>query len=143
MGRESATFDAAAGSSAISCPPTAIGPISVPFCFAWQRPRPSFEESRRRVRRRDRSASAVHSSPMTAQRPWWQTPTVILAHAYEFQPTVERGPAAIERAVRWKRNRGFDAEHLMVNHSMFEGSGGDDSRAYCFKNFHGYREDYL
>ena len=93
--------------------------------------------------RRNTFFTAVHSPPMTPDRPWWQKPVVILAHAYEFQPTIERGRAAIERAVRWKRRNGFDAEHLMVNHSMFEGRGGDDSRAYCFKNFHGYREDYL
>src|SRR5262245_54059069 len=74
---------------------------------------------------------------------WWQKPVVILAHAYEYQPKVERGRAAMESGVKWKRKNGFDAEHLMVNHSMFEGRGGDDPKAFVFKNFHGYREDWL
>lgn len=81
---------------------------------------------------------------MTAiQPPWWQKPVVILSRGYDHQPGIERDPAVMERLVRWKRRAGFDAESLMLNYSMFEGRGGEDSRAYYFKNFHGCREDWL
>jgi len=68
---------------------------------------------------------------------------VILPQTFDCKPGVVRGAAAIEQLVRWKRRAGFDAEHLMLNYSMFEGKGGEDPRANCFKNFHGYREDWL
>jgi hypothetical protein len=74
---------------------------------------------------------------------WWQKPLVILPHGFDYKTAAERDPAALERLVRWKRKAGFDAEHLMLNFSMFEGQGGEDSRAYYFKNFHGCREDWL
>ena len=74
---------------------------------------------------------------------WWRKPFVIMAHACEFRPQTERDVAATERLIKWKRNMGFDVEHLLVNFSMFEGTGGEDSKAYCFKNFHGYGEDWL
>ncbi|MBI4024736.1 MAG: hypothetical protein HY360_07115 [Verrucomicrobia bacterium] len=74
----------------------------------------------------------------------------ILGNHYDFgqpqanrHPTIENDPAVIEQLVRWKRRAGFDTEFLMVNHSYFEGQGGDDPKAYCFKNFYGYREDWL
>jgi len=76
-------------------------------------------------------------------RPWWQQPIAIMAHACDYRPQTERSLPATERLIRWKRKAGFDVEHLLVNFSMFEGKGGEDSRAYCFKNFHGYREDWL
>jgi hypothetical protein len=74
---------------------------------------------------------------------WWQRPMVIMSHAADANPKTTRSAAAIERLVRWKRSAGFDAEHLMLNFSMFEGKGGDDSRFYYFRNFHGCREDWL
>ena len=80
---------------------------------------------------------------MSQQPLWWKQPMVIMAHAYDFVPRVEHDPVAIEELVRWKRAAGFNAEHLLINYSMFEGKGGEDSRAYCFKNFHGYSEDWL
>lgn len=75
---------------------------------------------------------------------WWQRPVVILAHQYDADATAAKGPRALERLVRWKRSLGFEAEHLLLNHSMMEGSaGGDDPRAYLFRNRSGYREDWL
>lgn len=74
---------------------------------------------------------------------WWQRPMAILGHSQEYAPGYRRDPAEIEELVRWKVARGFDAEHLLVNYSMFEGTGGEDSRAYLFANFHGCREDWL
>src|SRR5512147_2912360 len=82
--------------------------------------------------------------------PWWQKPLAILGNHYDYgqkgatrHPTIERDPATIERLVRWKRKAGFDAEFLMLNHSYFKGTGGDDGRSYYFKNFHGYPFDWL
>lgn len=77
------------------------------------------------------------------QLPWWQKPMVILAHVYDGCPKIERDAAAMDRLVRWKRKAGFEVEHLNVNVSMFDGKGGEDSRAYWFKNFHGYQADWL
>jgi hypothetical protein len=69
---------------------------------------------------------------------------VILAHQYDAVMRTEKTPAAIERLVRWKRSMGFEAEHLLLNHSMMEGAvGGDDAKAYLFRNRHGFREDWL
>jgi hypothetical protein len=76
-------------------------------------------------------------------RLWWQEPLTILAQFYEINQTVPHGRAAIERLVRWKLASGFNAEHLLLNYSMIEGTGGDDAKAYLFKNDHGYQEDWL
>jgi len=65
---------------------------------------------------------------MKTQPQWWQKPIVILAHAFDARPGPERDPAALRRLIRWKRKAGFSAEHLLVNYSMFEGKGGEDSR---------------
>jgi len=75
---------------------------------------------------------------------WWQRPVIILAHQYDQDLSVERDPQALERLVQWKRSMGFDAEHLLLNYSMMQGAeGGDDSRAYLFRNRHGFKEDWL
>ena len=74
---------------------------------------------------------------------WWQQPLVILAHAQGTDLSFEHDPAVLARQVRWKRRAGFDAEHLLLNYSMFTGKGGENSRTYGFKNFHGCSEDWL
>jgi len=82
----------------------------------------------------------VKQSPLK----WWQRPVVILAHQYDADMAAEKSPQALERLARWKRSLGFDAEHLLLNHSMMEGSaGGDDPRAYLFRNRCGFRDDWL
>jgi hypothetical protein len=68
---------------------------------------------------------------------------IIMGHACDFRPQSESDPAATERLIRWKRRMGFDVEHLLVNYTMFEGKGGEDSRAYLYKNFHACRKDWL
>ena len=88
--------------------------------------------------------AAKHAGEPASVRKWWQEPVIILAHQYDAVMSTEQSPAAIERLVRWKRSLGFEAEHLLLNHSMMEGSvGGDDAAAYLFKNRHGYRQDWL
>ncbi|MBU0713852.1 MAG: beta-galactosidase trimerization domain-containing protein [Verrucomicrobia bacterium] len=74
---------------------------------------------------------------------WWQQPLTILAHCYEINQAVPHGRAAIERLVRWKLSLGFNAEHLFLNYTMLQGTGGDDAKAYLFKNDYGYQEDWL
>jgi hypothetical protein len=75
--------------------------------------------------------------------PWWQKPTAILAHFHDINQKPERDPRALDRLVRWKLRAGFDAEHVIVNYTMLAGKGGEDSRAYLFRNFHGFQEDWL
>lgn len=79
---------------------------------------------------------------MTANK-WWLKPTAILAHFHKINQAPEHDPRALDRLVRWKLKSGFDAEHLLLNYTMLEGKGGDDSRAYLFRNFHGFKEDWL
>ena len=76
--------------------------------------------------------------------PWWLEPMSILAHGYVGDWDCSADPAVIRRLVRAKRAMGFDAEHLILNLSMMQGAeGGDDSRAYRFRNRHGFLDDYL
>lgn len=61
---------------------------------------------------------------MSDQLAWWQYPIVIQSHSYQVD--LPHDPAGLEALVRWKREAGFDAEHLILNFSMFTGKGGDD-----------------
>ncbi|HUU85464.1 MAG TPA: hypothetical protein VM243_18345, partial [Phycisphaerae bacterium] len=75
---------------------------------------------------------------------WWGRHVTILAHLYLGDTPTEADARTIGELVKWKRSMGFDAEHLIVNLSMEQGAeGGDDSRAYRFKNRWGCIDDYL
>jgi hypothetical protein len=75
---------------------------------------------------------------------WWQQPVIIMGHQYTGDIPKESDIRTLTRLVRWKRSLGFDTEHLLLNRSMLLGQeGGDDPKAYLFRNRHGYIEDYL
>jgi hypothetical protein len=81
---------------------------------------------------------------MATQTAWYLRPIIIMGHQYAGDIPPGRDSKTLEKLVRFKRSLGFDAEHLLLNHSMLQGAeGGDDSRAYLFKNRHGYEHDLL
>ncbi len=82
--------------------------------------------------------------PARDAMPWWRRPLIIMGHQYTGDAPKKFDPATLEKLIRWKRSLGFDTEHLLANYSMLQGAeGGDDSRAYLFRNRHGCAGDLL